>query len=372
MGTEIKPFRVDIPQAALDDLYRRVANVRWPSQVPDVGWSRGAPLAYVKELVDYWTTKYDWRSFEQRINQYPQFTTAIDGQDIHFLHVRSPHEGAFPLLLAHGWPGSVAEFLEVVEPLTRPDDPADAYHLMIPSHPNFGFSGPAGAGWDSRRTASAYAELMARLGYERYGAQGGDFGAFIAPDLGRVAPEHVAGVHVNAATVGFIPFGGVPEGAVLTDAEKVRLDRMGKYLSDGNGYFQIQSTRPHTMGFGLADSPVAQLAWIGEKFHDWASPAGSISPDHVLTHATIYWLTNTGASSAQMYYESMHTRNWPTPSSVPTGVANFAEDVAVRQFAEPLNNITHWAEYDQGGHFAALEVPEVFVLEVNNFFRTVR
>jgi pimeloyl-ACP methyl ester carboxylesterase len=267
---------------------------------------------------------------------------------------------------------AVAEGWWAREPLTRPDDPADAYHLVIPSHLNFGFSGPAGAGWDSRRTASAYAELMARLGYERYGVQGGDFGAFIAPDLGRVAPNHVAGVHVNAATVGFIPFGGVPEGAVLTDAEKVRLDRMGKYLSDGNGYFQIQSTRPHTMGFGLADSPVAQLAWIGEKFHDWASPAGSISPDHVLTHATIYWLTNTGASSAQMYYESMHTRNWPTPSSVPTGVANFAEDIAVRQFAEPLNNITHWAEYDQGGHFAALEVPEVFVREVNTFFRTVR
>jgi len=372
MASEIAAFRIEIPQADLDDLRRRLEAVRWPSQVADAGWSRGVPVEYLKDLVDHWITTYDWRAVERRINRYPQFTTDIDGQRIHFLHVRSPHDQAFPLLLAHGWPGSVAEFLDVIEPLTNPDDPGDAYHLGIPSHPNFGFTGPAGAGWDSRRIASAYAGLMARLGYDRYGAQGGDFGAFIAPDLGRVDPGHVAGVHVNAATVGFIPFGGLPEGATLSDIEKVRFERMNQFLADGNGYFQIQASRPHTLGFALADSPVGQLAWIGEKFHDWAHPAGSIGPEAVLTHAMIYWLTNTGASSAQMYYESMHTSNWPTPSPVPTGVANFAEDVAIRQFAEPLNNITHWAEYDRGGHFAAIEVPDLFVDEVRRFFRTVR
>ncbi|GGL18231.1 microsomal epoxide hydrolase [Sphaerisporangium melleum] len=372
MTTEIKPFRVDVPQAELDDLWRRLAAVRWPGQVTGAGWSRGVPLAYLKDLTEYWTTSYDWRATEKRINQHPQFTAAIDGLDIHFLHIRSRHEQAFPLLLAHGWPGSIAEFLEVIEPLTDPADPADAFHLVIPSHPNFGFTGPAGAGWDAHRIATAYAELMAALGYDRYGAQGGDFGAFIAPDLGRVDAEHVAGVHVNAATAGFIPFGGVPEGTVPTDAEQVRLDRMNRFLADGNGYFQMQATRPHTLGFALADSPTGQLAWIGEKFHDWAHPAGSIGAEHVITHAMIYWLTNTGASSAQMYYESVHTTNRPTPSQVPTGVANFAEDIAIRRFAEPLNNITHWSEYDRGGHFAAMEVPDLFVDEVRTFFRTIR
>lgn len=372
MGNEITPFRIHVDQADLDDLRRRLAGVRWPAQVPGAGWSRGVPVEHLRDLVERWTTTFDWRAVEERINQHPQYTTRIDDQEIHFLHVRSPHEGALPLLLAHGWPGSFTEFLQVIEPLTNPADPADAFDLVIPSHPNFGFTGPAGAGWDARRIATAYAELMARLGYDRYGAQGGDFGAFIAPDLGRIAPDHVVGVHVNAATVGFIPFGDLPEGTVLTDAEQVRLDRMQRFLADGNGYFQIQASRPHTLGFALADSPVGQLAWIGEKFHDWAHPAGSIDADHVLTHATLYWLTNTGSSSAQMYYESMHSHSWPTPSTVPTGVANFAEDVAIRQFAEPLNTITHWAEYDRGGHFAALEVPALFVDEVRTFFRTVR
>jgi pimeloyl-ACP methyl ester carboxylesterase len=372
MGHDITPFQIHVDQADLDDLHRRLTGVRWPAQVPGTGWSRGVPVEHLRDLVERWATKFDWREVEDRINRHPQYTTRIDGQDLHFLHVRSPHQGALPLLLAHGWPGSFAEFLQVIEPLTNPADPADAFHLVIPSHPNFGFTGPAGAGWDARRIATAYAELMARLGYDRYGAQGGDFGAFIAPDLGRVDPSHVVGVHVNAATVGFIPFGDLPEGTVLTDAEQVRLDRMHRFLTDGNGYFQIQATRPHTLGFALADSPVGQLAWVGEKFHDWAHPAGSIDADHVLTHATLYWLTNTGASSAQMYYESMHTQHWPTPSTVPTGVANFAEDIAIRQFAEPLNTITHWTEYDRGGHFAALEAPDLLVADVRTFFRTVR
>ncbi|MEB8336108.1 epoxide hydrolase family protein [Streptomyces endophyticus] len=363
MSSGITPYRVDIAQSELDDLSARLHKTRWPRQVPDAGWSRGMPTAQAKELVDRWLSAYDWRVWEERLNRHPQFTTEIDGHGIHFLHLRSPHADAFPLLLLHGWPGSVFEFLDVIEPLTE-----YGHHLVIPSHPNFGFSGPAGAGWDSHRVARAYKELMARLGYTRYGAQGGDFGAFFAPDLGRVDPSHVASVHVNAATVGFIPFGGAEEGAELTEGESVRLARMKNFLDDGSGYFQIQATRPHTLGFGLADSPAGQLAWIGEKFHDWAHPAGSIDPDVVLTHAALYWLTNTGAPSAQMYYETMHTTSRPTPSTTPTGVANFAEDVAIQRFAEPLNNIVHWAEYDRGGHFAALEVPELFTEEVSGFF----
>jgi len=360
----ITPFRIAIPQADLDDLRARLTNTRRPAQVPDVGWSRGVPLEWLEELLAQWTTSYDWRETEARLNAYPQFTTEIDGQNIHFLHVRSPHENATPLILLHGWPGSVVEFLDVIEPLTAGDEP---FHLVIPSHPNFGFTGPAGAGWDSHRIATAYAELMARLGYERYFAQGGDFGAFIAPDLGRVDAEHVVAVHVNAATVGFMPF-EAPEGD-FSEAEKVRLERRQRFMDDGGGYFQIQASRPHTLGFGLADSPAGQLAWIGEKFHDWAHPAGSIAARHVLDHATLYWLTNTGSSSAQLYYESMHSGRWPTPSTVPTGVANFAEDVAIRRFAEQLNTIVHWAEYDRGGHFAALEVPDLFVEEVRSFVR---
>ncbi|GAA4063750.1 epoxide hydrolase family protein [Nonomuraea soli] len=360
----MNPFRIEIPQSELDYLQRRLADVRWPAQVEGVGWDRGAPLDHLKELVAYWAGGYDWRTWEKRLNSHPQFTTEIDGQNIHFIHVRSENPEALPLLLAHGWPGSVVEFLDVIEPLS-----AD-FHLVIPSHPNFGFSGPAGAGWDSFRIAKAYAELMNRLGYERFGAQGGDYGAFIAPDLARVAPDRVVGVHVNAATMGFIPFQG-PGDAVLTESEQVRLARMNDYMNNGNGYFQIQATKPHTLGFALADSPVGQLAWVAEKFHDWAEPVGSIDKEHVITHAMIYWLTNTGSSSAQMYYESMHSSNWPYNSGVPTAVANFAQDIAIRQFSEEANTIVRWNEFDEGGHFAALEAPELFVRDVREFFTSL-
>ncbi|WP_084963629.1 epoxide hydrolase family protein [Thermoactinospora rubra] len=363
--TDIRPFTVDVPQEQLDDLRRRLQATRWPSQVPGAGWSRGVPLEYLKDLAAYWADGYDWRAWEARLNAHPQFTTEIDGQTVHFLHVRSAREDALPLLLAHGWPGSVVEFLPVVDLLSP------HFHLVIPSHPNFGFSGPAGAGWDSHRIARAYAVLMERLGYHRYGAQGGDFGAFVAPDLGRVAPDRVVGVHVNAATAGFIPFGEADtEG--LTEGELARLERMSTFLSTGNGYFQIQATKPHTIGFGLADSPAGLLAWIGEKLHDWAHPAGSIDRDLMLTNVSVYWLTNTGASSAQMYYESMNSHNWPTPSKVPTAVANFAEDIAIRRFAEPLNTIVRWTEFDRGGHFAAMEAPDLLAQDVVEFFAGLR
>ena len=381
---EIQPFRIDIPQADLDDLADRLARTRWPSEMPGVGWDRGVPLDYLKELAGYWRTSYDWREHEAGLNRFPQFTTTVDGQTIHFLHVRSPEADAFPLILSHGWPGSVVEFLDVIGPLSDPrshgGEAADAFHLVIPSLPGFGFSGPTREpGWDSNRIARAFAELMSRLGYERYGAQGGDFGAFVSPDLGRVDADHVAGVHVNAATMGFVPFGEVDEAtlAQLTYAEKVRFERMNRFLSEGNTYFQIQASRPQTLAYGLTDSPVGQLAWIVEKFKEWTHPSGelpekAIDRDRMLTNVMLYWLTAAGASSAHLYYESIHSSNWPTPSAVPTGVAVFAEDIPIRRFAEQGNNIVHWSEFDHGGHFAAMEAPELLVGDVREFFRRIR
>lgn len=381
----IRPFRIDIPQADLDDLCERLARTRWPDELPGVGWSRGVPLTYLQELAEYWRTAYDWRAWEARLNAIPQFTTAIDGATIHFLHVRSPEPHALPLILTHGWPGSIVEFLDVIEPLTDPrphgGDPADAFDVVVPSLPGYGFSGPAhDAGWTTARVAMAWAELMRRLGYQRYGAQGGDWGAFVSPELGRIDPDHVVGVHVNAATVGFIPFGPVEpdELASFSDAEKLRLDRLNRFLADGNGYFQIQATRPQTLAYALTDSPVGQLAWIVEKFKEWSYPSAelpeqAIARDRILTDVMLYWLTGTAGSSARTYYENMHASSWgQQPGATLTGVAVFAEDVAIRRFAERGNNIVHWSEFERGGHFAALEAPDLLVADVRDFFRTVR
>jgi pimeloyl-ACP methyl ester carboxylesterase len=347
------------------------------------GWERGVPVSYLRELAAYWRDDYDWRAQEARLNSYPQYTTQIDGQKIHFMHVKSPEPAATPLLLIHGWPGSVVEFLHVIGPLTDPrahgGDPAAAFDLVIPSLPGFGFSGPVTEpGWGSRRIASAFAELMRRLGCQRYGAQGGDFGAFVAPDLGRVDPRHVIGVHVNAATVGFIPFGDITEDerASFSAVEKQRAKRLQDFLADGNGYFQIQATRPQTLSYALADSPAGQLAWIVEKFKEWTNtahqlPEDAIARDDILTDVSVYWFTGTAASAANLYYESMHSRDWPTPSEVPTGVAVFAEDVAIRRYAEQANNIVHWSDFDAGGHFAALETPGLLVQDIRAFFASL-
>jgi pimeloyl-ACP methyl ester carboxylesterase len=381
----IQPFSISIPQADLDDLRDRLARTRWPDELPGVGWSYGVALGYLKELAEYWRTGYDWHKWQARLNQFPQFTTAIDGQNIHFLHVRSPEPDALPLILTHGWPGSIVEFLEVIGPLSNPrahgGDPADAFDLVIPSIPGFGFSGPTHAtGWGTERVAQAWAELMRRLGYQRYGAQGGDFGAMIAPALGRAAPDHVVGVHVNAATVGFIPFGEVSPDELesFTDAEKSRLERLGRFLSEGNGYFQIQATRPQTLAYGLSDSPVGQLAWIVEKFKEWTHPSAelpevAIERDHMLTNVMLYWLTGTAGSSARLYYENMHSGAWGAqPGPTPTGVAVFAEDIAIRRYAEQGNNIVHWTDFERGGHFAAMEVPDLLIGDIRTFFRRFR
>ncbi|MGW6421218.1 epoxide hydrolase family protein [Nocardia sp. NPDC055053] len=385
MSSEIVPFHLDIAQSDLDDLHRRLSEARWPDQQPGAQWSRGVPVEYLRDLAEYWRTTYDWRAAEAELNKYPQFVTEIDGQRIHFLHVRSARQDATPLLLTHGWPGSIVEFLDVIGPLTDPGahggDPADAFHLVIPSLPGYGFSGPVTEpGWNATRIAAAWVELMSRLGYERYGAQGGDWGAFITPEVGRAGGDRVIGIHVNAATFGFIPFGPVSEAekATMTEAELARLDRLALFKSEGSGYFRIQSTRPQTLAYGLHDSPIGQLAWIVEKFKEWTFPAdglpeAAVDRDRLLTNVMLYWLTGTAGSSAALYYEAMHTRSWPTaPLTTPTGVAVFAEDVAIRRYAEGNADIVHWSEFDRGGHFAAMEAPDLLVGDIRAFFRGMR
>jgi epoxide hydrolase len=379
---EIRPFRIEVPEAALDDLRDRLARTRWPSELPGPAWSRGVPLGYLRELAEYWRTDYEWREHEARLNELPQFTTTIDGANVHFLHVRSAEPEALPLIMTHGWPGSIVEFLDIIGPLTDPrahgGDPADAFHLVIPSIPGFGLSGPTSEpGWSAGRVGGAFAELMSRLGYERYGAQGGDEGAIISPDLGRAAPDHVVGVHVNAASVGFMPFPPLEESelAELNDSERARVDRIAEYMDDGSGYAQIQSTRPQTLAYGLTDSPVGQLAWIVERFQDWTHaelPEDAVDRDRMLTNVMLYWLTGTAGSSANSYYEDKHSGAWPQPSGVPTGVAVFAEDISIRRYAEQSNNIVRWSEFDRGGHFAALETPDLLVADVRDFFRPLR
>ncbi|MDA3647027.1 epoxide hydrolase [Saccharopolyspora indica] len=382
----MRPFRIEIPQADLDDLHRRIAATRWPSEVADVGWDRGVPVGYLRELAEHWRTDYDWRAAEAQLNAHPQFITEIDGADVHFLHVRSPEPGATPLLLTHGWPGSVAEFLPVIGPLTDPaahgGDPADAFHLVIPSIPGYGFSGPVTErGWDVVRVAHAWGELMRRLGYERYYAQGGDWGTAISLQLGRAFPRNVLGVHVNMLVT--FPSDDPEVLAGLDERDQERLARMVWFHQECTGWQRIQSTRPQTLCYGLTDSPVGQLAWAVEKFKEWSSgkvPEDALDRDHLLTNVTIYWLTATAGSAAQLYYESSRTeedniRTWggPWDLAMPVGVAVFPHDATppVRRFAEPMiPTLSHWTEFDRGGHFAAMEQPELLVDDVRRFVRS--
>jgi epoxide hydrolase len=378
--TKIRPFTVDIPQADLDDLRDRLRRARFPDQLPGAGWDLGVPLGYVKELAEYWASAYDWRQHEARINAFPQFTTTIDGQRIHFLHVRSPEPDATPLIMTHGWPGSIVEFLGIIDPLTDPrahgGDPADAFHLVIPSVPGFGFSGhTTDRGWNLRRIAKAWAVLMDRLGYARYGAQGGDWGSGISRDLGVIDAEHVIGVHLNYLLT--FPTGAPGEMDGLTDADKQRLEGLNRFQEDLSGYLRIQATRPQTLAYGLADSPVGQLAWVVEKFKEWTDsdsvPEDAVDRDQLLTNVMLYWLTNTAGSSARLYYEFAHAWSRPEVSTTPTGVAVFPHDVAppIRKFAERTDNIVHWTEFEHGGHFAALEQPDLLVADVRQFFRAL-
>lgn len=380
VSTEVRPFHIEVSQAEIDDLAERLHRTRWPDQLLGVGWTYGVPLEYVRELAAYWESGYDWRANEARLNEFPQFTTTIDGQNIHFLHVRSPEAEALPLLITHGWPGSVVEFMKVIGPLVDPrshgGDAADAFHVVAPSIPGFGFSGPTHeAGWDVKRVAAALAQLMERLGYPRYGAQGGDWGSAISRQLGLQEPEHIIGLHLN--TLATPPSGDPEEMKLLTEREKASLEAAQRFRQQGSGYFMIQSSRPQTLAYGLTDSPAGQLAWIAEKFAEWSDPDSSIDRDQLLTNISVYWFTQTANSSARLYAEFARAgSSWGKieRSTVPTGVAVFPHEISpsIRRFAEPTNNIVHWSECDRGGHFAAMEQPDLLVGDVRQFFRRFR
>jgi hypothetical protein len=360
--TEIREFRIDIPQVDLDDLADRLARTRWTGELPGAGDDYGVPLSRVRALAERWQHGYDWRAWERRLNAYPQFTTTIDGQNVHFLHVRSADPDALPLILTHSWPGSVLDYVDVIDRLS------ETFHLVIPSIPGFGFSGPTTEkGWDRYRVARAWAELMRRLGYDRYGAHGNDAGSLISPEVGRVDPEHVVGVHVTQ--VFSFPSGDPAEFEGLDEADMGRLQFLQWWHENGGAYDKLQSTAPQTLAHALADSPVGQLGWNAQLL------GATLDDDWVLTNVTIYWLTNTAASSARLYYEDRHSTVTPDgPTTVPLALANFANDFqSIRRFGErDHRTIVSWRYYDTGSHYAAQHAPDLLVDDIRTFFAEVR
>jgi len=379
MNPAITPFKVDIPQTQLDDLKARLANTRWPNPEPVDDWSQGAPLGAVQSLCKYWEQSYDWRRCESELNKYPQFTTEIDGLDIHFLHIRSPHENAMPMIMTHGWPGSILEFIRVIEPLTNPTahggSADDAFHLVIPSLPGYGFSGkPTCTGWGLERIAKAWISLMERLEYSKYVAQGGDWGSGVTSAIGYIHPAECLAIHVNMA----LAQPSEEDMASLTERDQKALADLKYYFDSDAGYAIIQKTRPQSLGYGLADSPAAQAAWIYEKFHRWTDnngrPEDALTIDQMLDDISIYWLSNSGASSARLYWESFDSI-FAKPMTIPCGISIFPKELfrPARKWAECLyQNLIHWNELDKGGHFAAFEQPELFVNEVRSCFSKIR
>ncbi|MFE5680428.1 epoxide hydrolase family protein [Streptomyces erythrochromogenes] len=385
--SDLQVFRLDVDQRELDDLGARLARVRWPDELPGAGRSYGLPLERVQELVAYWRDGYDWRAAETRLNAWPQFTTVIDGTRVHFAHVRSPEPDATALLMTHGWPGSFVEFQRVVGPLTDPrahgGDPADAFHLVLPSIPGFALSGPTTeTGWEFKRVARAFGVLMERLGYGAYGVQGGDWGAAISRELGRIRPDRVTGVHLN-----LLPGGGATaepdeaELAALSPAEQDRTraswERYREWARERQGYADIQATRPQTLAYALNDSPVGLLAWIAEKFDEWSDPGCPVDRDQLLTNVMLYWLTGTAGSAARIYYERAHADyagQPPEVSSTPTALAVFPHDnfIPLRHVAARTDAVVRWTTFDRGGHFPAMEVPDLLVGDVRAFFRRLR
>jgi len=379
----IRPFTIDIPDEVLTDLRDRLARTRLPEQSPGTGWDQGANRAYMMELLAYWEDEFDWRAQERRLNEFDQFKTVIDGLDVHFIHQRSAEPDAIPLLLTHGWPGSFIEFANLIGPLTDPaaygGDAADAFHVVIPSLPGYGFSGkPTETGYNPERMADVLAGLMERLGYDRYGAQGGDWGAIISRTLAGNYSDRLIGLHSNFMTAG-PPRGGNPQEGV-SDEERERRSERAAAFANGRGYQSIQGSKPQTLGYGLNDSPAGLAAWIVEKFHAWSDNDGNVesafTKDEILTNITLYWVTETITSSSRLYYESGNTR--PTRAvgyiEVPTGVAVFPKEISFtpRRWAEASYNIVHWTRMPRGGHFAALEEPELLVDDVRTFFRGLR
>jgi pimeloyl-ACP methyl ester carboxylesterase len=378
---EIQPFRIEVPQADLDELADRLARTRWANELPldtsgpqtgpvPPGWEYGVPVGYVKDLVDHWRHNYDWRAWEARLNQLPQFTTTIDGQTIHFLHVRSPEPDATPLILTHGWPNTFLEYVDLIAPLTDPrahgGEVADAFHVVVPSLPGYAFSGPTTEpGWDASRTAQAWAELMRRLGYDRYGAHGNDAGAIVAPIQGRVDPDHVIGVHVTQ--IFSFPSGDPAEFDGLTPEELQYLQFLQGFV-DHAVHDKLQAAQPQTVAHALADSPAGQIAWSGQLF------GNALSKDHIITNVAIYWLTNTAASAARFYYENQHAKHPTEPTTIPMGLASFAFDFRpIRRFADRDHaNIVSWSEFDRGSHWAAHDAPDLLLEDLRQFFRTLR
>ncbi|GAA5199857.1 epoxide hydrolase [Microbacterium jejuense] len=377
------PFRIEVAESALEDLHSRLRSARLPEPLPGDGWDSGVPITVLRDLVERWL-RNDWRATQERLNALPQVVTRIEGQTIHAVHVRSAHPDATPLVLMHGWPGSFLEFEELIGPLTDPEayggDAADAFHVVIPSHPGFGFSTPlAGPGWTVERTAGAFLELMTRLGYDGFAVQGGDHGAAVAPEIARQAPDRVMGVHVNGSLGSFVGEVDAETTASLTPIEQDRLRRVGEFMQREFGYIAIQGTRPGLIGAMAADSPVAQLAWIYDKLQAWTYPADADAVDvvgerFVLENAALYWLTASAGSSAQVVYALNNAWGDPKPSSgVPTAVIVFAHDVGLRFAEEPHHEIVRWTDVEgRGGHFAALEEPELLVGDVRAFFGSLR
>jgi pimeloyl-ACP methyl ester carboxylesterase len=371
MNDRIDPFRIEIPQADLDYLHDRLGGARWPAGSPGSGWTRGIPLDELMELAEYWHSGYDWRAAEARLNTYPQFTTEIDGQRIHFLHVRSARPDAKPLILTHGFPSSVAEFDRLIEPLVNPGSGVQAFHVVAPSLPGYAFSTPLSSdGWTMGRTARAWAELMHRLGYERYGVHGGDIGGGVSGMVAGLDGEHVIGVHVvtdpltAAAVATFIP--GMADRLDENDpVDKLILDRMDAFRRNGSGYLAIQNSRPQTIGYGLTDSPLLQLAWIAEKVHEWTDMP--VDRDQLLTTVSLYWFTGSGASAAHTLYDQAHSSDWGAPPAVPQGFAVFGADQTVRKLV-PAPPGAHWAEFSHGKHFPAMEAPADLVADLRAFF----
>jgi pimeloyl-ACP methyl ester carboxylesterase len=389
----IRPFTIEIPQEDLDELRRRITATRWPSKELVDDRSQGVQLATIQALSRYWTMDYDWRACEARLNALPQFKTEIDGVDIHFIHVKSDHEDALPLIMTHGWPGSVVELLEAVGPLTDPTahggSAEDAFHLVLPSLPGYGFSGePTELGWDSGRIAQAWAELMHRLGYDRYVAQGGDVGAAVTDAMGRQAPEGLLGIHINLLIASI----GREDLPAESEQERAAHDAVNTFMADGFGYFLEQSTRPQTIGYSLLDSPVALAAWmldhdtdayykISRAFLD-GEPSGNLTRDHIVDNITTYWLTGTGVSSARWYWETGRAQaaaraagQDPPAASVPVGFTTFPDEIfaSPRSWVETVYpDIAYFNEADRGGHFAAWEEPELFSTEVRAAFRSLR
>jgi pimeloyl-ACP methyl ester carboxylesterase len=375
----ITPSPLAVPDQALDDLRDRLRRTRWPEAETVDDWSQGIPLAYVQELCSYWADGYDWRPTEARLNELGPVRTEIDGLGIHVLHVRSPHPDALPLVITHGWPGSVVEFLDAIGPLVDPPthggDAADAFHVVAPSLPGYGFSDkPTAPGWTVERIAGAWAELMRRLGYDRYGAQGGDWGASVTAHLGAQDPDHVAGIHVN------MPVAGPPpnDSGEFSERELAALADMDEHRRTGTGYSRQQSTRPQTLGYGLVDSPAGQCAWVVEKFWAWTDcdghPENAVARDRLLDNVMMYWLPAAGASSARLYWESFRGGH-NDPVTVPAGCSVFPREIArvPRRWMEArFPDLRYWNEVDRGGHFAAMEQPDLFVAELRSFFRLVR